>query len=81
MRQPTTRKDGSQQTSLSTSLTSSRLARAAVVAEVDEEDTEAVDERLQALGATVLRRDLSDLADQEYEHESKTIWPGRPFKK
>jgi len=65
VRQPTTRKDGSQQTSLSTSLTSSRLARAAVVAEVDEEDTEAVDERLQALGATVLRRDLSDLADQE----------------
>jgi hypothetical protein len=35
------------------------------VAEVDEEETEAVDERLQALGATVLRRDLSDLADQE----------------
>jgi len=65
VRQPTTRKDGSQQTSLSTSLTSSRLARAAVVAEVDEEETEAVDERLQALGATVLRRDLSDLADQE----------------
>ena len=47
--------------------------RAAIVAEVDEEETEAVDERLQALGATVLRRDLSDLADQEYEHEMASI--------
>jgi len=47
--------------------------RAAIVAEVDEEETEAVNERLQALGATVLRRDLSDLADQEYEHEMASI--------
>jgi uncharacterized membrane protein len=47
--------------------------RAAIVAEVDEEETEAVNERMQALGATVLRRDLSDLADQEYEHEMASI--------
>jgi uncharacterized membrane protein len=47
--------------------------RAAIVAEVDEEETEAVNERMQALGATVLRRDLSDLADQEYEDEMASI--------
>jgi uncharacterized membrane protein len=45
----------------------------AIVAEVDEEETEAVDERMQALGAKVLRRDLSDLADQEYDHEMAAI--------
>jgi uncharacterized membrane protein len=50
-----------------------RPGRAAIVAEVDEEETEAVNERMQALGATVLRRDLSDLADQEYEHEMASI--------
>ena len=47
--------------------------RAAVVAEVDEEETKAANVALQALGATVLRRDLSDLADREYEHEMATI--------
>jgi uncharacterized membrane protein len=47
--------------------------RAAVVAEVDEEETAAVDARLQPLGTTVLRRDLSDLADREYEHEMAAI--------
>jgi len=47
--------------------------RAAVVAEVDEEETEAVNERMQTLGGVVLRRDLSDLADQEYEHEMASI--------
>ena len=47
--------------------------RTAIVAEVDEEETEAANARLQALGATVLRRDLSDLADQEYEHEMASI--------
>jgi uncharacterized membrane protein len=50
-----------------------RPGRAAIVAEVDEEETEAVNERMQALGATVLRRDLSDLADLEYEHEMASI--------
>jgi uncharacterized membrane protein len=47
--------------------------RAAIVAEVDEEETEAVNDRLEALGATVLRRDLSDVADVEYEHEMASI--------
>jgi uncharacterized membrane protein len=47
--------------------------RTAIVAEVDEEETAAVDARLQALGTTVLRRDLSDVADQEYEHEMAAI--------
>jgi uncharacterized membrane protein len=47
--------------------------RAAIVAEVDEEETEAANARLQALGATVLRRDLSDVADREYEHEMASI--------
>ncbi len=49
------------------------IGRSAIVAEVDEEETEAVNERLQALGATVLRRDLSDVADREYEHEMASI--------
>ena len=47
--------------------------RAAIVAEVDEEETEAVNERMEGIGAKVLRRDLSDLADQEYEHEMAAI--------
>ena len=47
--------------------------RSAIVAEVDEEETEAVDARLQTLGARVLRRDLSDVADREYEHEMAAI--------
>lgn len=47
--------------------------RTAVVAEVYEESTEAVDGRLQALGATIFRRDLSDVADTEYEHEIAAI--------
>jgi len=47
--------------------------RAAIVAEVDEEEAEAVNERLQALGAKVFRRDLSDVAGREYEHEMAAI--------
>jgi len=47
--------------------------RTAVVAEVYEESTDAVDGRLQTLGATILRRDLSDVADTEYEHEIAAI--------
>jgi len=45
----------------------------AIVAEVDEEETAAVNEQMQPLGATLLRRDLSDIADQEYEHEMDAI--------
>ena len=47
--------------------------RAAIVAEADEEEPGAVNERLQALGATVLRRDLSDLADRDAEYEMASI--------
>lgn len=47
--------------------------RTAIVAEVDEEETDAVNARLHALGATILRRDLSDVADREYEHEMDAI--------
>jgi uncharacterized membrane protein len=47
--------------------------RTAIVAEVYEESTDAVDGRLQRLGATILRRDLSDVADTEYEHEIAAI--------
>jgi uncharacterized membrane protein len=47
--------------------------KAAIVAEVDEEEPEAVNDRLQALGARLLRRDLSDVADREYEHEMAGI--------
>jgi uncharacterized membrane protein len=47
--------------------------RTAVVAELYEESTDAADGRLQALGATILRRDLSDVADTEYEHEIAAI--------
>jgi uncharacterized small protein (DUF1192 family) len=43
------------------------------VAEVYEESTDTVDGRLQPLGATILRRDLSDVADTEYEHEIAAI--------
>jgi uncharacterized membrane protein len=47
--------------------------RVAVVAEVYEESPDAVDGRLHALGATIFRRDLADVADTEYEHEISTI--------
>src|SRR5262249_42285365 len=39
--------------------------RAAIVAEVYEESTDAVDDHLHALGATLFRRDLSDVAETE----------------
>jgi uncharacterized membrane protein len=47
--------------------------RAAVVAEVYEESTDPVDAQLRPLGATIFRRDLSDVADTEYEHEATAI--------
>jgi len=47
--------------------------RTAIVAEVDEEEIDAVNARLQPLGATLLRRDLSDIADREYEDKMDTI--------
>jgi uncharacterized membrane protein len=50
--------------------------RTAIVAEVDEESTAAVDKPLQTLGATIFRTDLSDVADREYEHEIAAIKTG-----
>jgi len=47
--------------------------RSAMVAELYEESTDAVDAQLHGLGATIFRRDLSDVADTEYEHEISTI--------
>ena len=47
--------------------------KTAIVAEVDEDEPEAVNDRLQALGATLLRRDLSDVADREYQREMAAI--------
>jgi uncharacterized membrane protein len=43
--------------------------KVAVVAEIDEEETDAVDDRMEALGGFVLRRALSDLADSGYDRE------------
>lgn len=43
--------------------------KTAVVAEIYEESTGPVDERMQALGGLVLRRDLSDVRDGAYEQE------------
>jgi len=50
--------------------------KSAVVANVDEESVDPVNARLQPLGAAILRTDLSDVADQEYEHEMATIKSG-----
>ena len=48
---------------------------AAVVAEIDEEATDAVDARMEALGGFVLRRARSDVVDTEYEQEIAVIKP------
>jgi uncharacterized membrane protein len=47
--------------------------KAAVVAEVYEESTGPVDERMKALGGFVLRRDLADVRDGAYEEDITTI--------
>jgi len=47
--------------------------KAAVVAEIDEEETDVVDARMKALGGFVYRRDLGDVADSEYEAEVAAI--------
>jgi len=41
----------------------------AVVAEIDEESTDAVDERMEALGGHVMRQAFSDVADTRYAQE------------
>jgi uncharacterized membrane protein len=49
------------------------VGRTAIVAEVDEESTDSVDGRLHELGATIFRRDLSDVADSDYELEATRV--------
>jgi uncharacterized membrane protein len=44
--------------------------KAAVVAAIDEESTEPVDERMRTIGAVVIRRAFSDVADAAYERET-----------
>jgi uncharacterized membrane protein len=43
---------------------------AALVAQIDEEDTDPVDVRMKALGALVFRRPFSDVTDDEFEYET-----------
>jgi uncharacterized membrane protein len=47
--------------------------KTALVADIDEESTEAVDARMEALGGQVFRRALTDVADSAYEHEADAI--------
>jgi uncharacterized membrane protein len=47
--------------------------KTALVAEIDEDLPDAVDERMKALGATVLRRDLQDVTDVESGNEIDAI--------
>ena len=47
--------------------------RAALVAEIDEEEPEAIDQRFGAMGGVILRRDLSDVADADYERRAADV--------
>ena len=47
--------------------------RIALVAEVDEESTEPLDERMKALDGQMFRRDLQDVADSDYEHSVAAV--------
>ena len=47
--------------------------KAAVVAEIEEDFTDAVDSRMEAFGGSVFRRALSDVADDEYDQEIAAI--------
>ena len=47
--------------------------RSAMVAEIDEESTARVDERMEALGGFVFRRALADVADDEYDGEIAAV--------
>jgi uncharacterized membrane protein len=44
-------------------------SKTVLVAQIDEESTEFVDERMKSFGGAVHRHDLSDVADAAYEHE------------
>ncbi|HMF96913.1 MAG TPA: DUF1269 domain-containing protein [Vicinamibacterales bacterium] len=50
-----------------------RPGRSAMVAEIDEEATLNVDERMEALGGFVFRRAMGDVADDEYDHEIASL--------
>jgi uncharacterized membrane protein len=47
--------------------------KAALVAEIDEEEPEAIDQRMGAIGGVILRRDLSDVADADYERRAAQV--------
>jgi len=47
--------------------------KAALVAEIEEDFTDSVDARMKALGGLMFRRDLSDVADMEFEQEVAAI--------
>jgi uncharacterized membrane protein len=47
--------------------------KTALVAEIDEEDTNPIDHRMAALGGRVLRRDLQEVEDNAYEREVAAI--------
>jgi uncharacterized membrane protein len=47
--------------------------KTALVAQIDEDETDPVDARMQPLGGTIFRRELSDVADSEYAHEAASI--------
>jgi uncharacterized membrane protein len=47
--------------------------KTALVAEINEDEPEAVDAHMSALGGCVFRRDLSDVADADYERRSQEI--------
>jgi len=47
--------------------------KSAVVAQIYEEDTDPVNERMAALGGVVFRRALTDVADEEYEKEVAAV--------
>ena len=53
--------------------TSLAPGKAALVAEIEEDEPEAVDQRMGALGGAVLRRDMSDIADADYERRAGDV--------
>lgn len=47
--------------------------KAALVAEIDEEEPEAIDQRMGAMGGVIFRRDMSDVADAAYERRAAEV--------
>jgi len=47
--------------------------KTALIAEINEDEPEAVDERMTALGGQIFRHDLSDLADADYERRARSV--------